>query len=133
MERPYANLLDLLLEINPSGFALNKRWGPGKQLSRAWFNDKKLLRQEMKQERRGYAKTEPVRAGLFFSSGCDIDAPLKAVFDAGQKAVYADDSQIEDAVLHVVREDEPWILIMFEFLCSPRDSAIVALYEEMNG
>lgn len=118
-------LLDLFLETNPSRFALNKRWGPGKQLNRSWFEDKKTLRQEMRDKRLGYAQEgQRIRAGIFFSSGCDIDAPLKLVLDAAQTAVYADDKQVADMLVHVERDNDPWILIVFETLC-PRISSAV--------
>jgi Holliday junction resolvase RusA-like endonuclease len=97
-------LLDLYLEVNPSTFAINRKWKAPGVLSDLYRNSKKMLRQECTKAREAFSECAVV-VEIRMKSGCDLDAPLKNVFDALQKSVIKDDKQIRRLVIDF---DDDW-------------------------
>lgn len=125
-------ILDIELEFNAARVALNKRWGDkGKRINAAWVQAKRDLAADFARDLLSRPLDGPVRVGLFYSSSCDIDAPLKAVFDAMQRICYKDDEQIEELVAKVIRYPGRHVLaVVVEELCDPSESTVFERYRQ---
>lgn len=119
------SLIDLELEFNASDIALNKRWSDGKRLSKTWAQAKRDLAITIREEKEKFEPKGAVRMGVFYTSGTDIDAPLKAILDAGNKNLYLDDRQVEELFVKVLRDSRPWFNLVAETLCPLEDSLVL--------